>query len=264
MTSSNICQRLQGGLGALFVCVDQGDYCRVRTPFLYPDGDNIDLFCQADGDTMTITDLAETTGWLRTQSLAPRRSANQNRLIEDVCQTHGVEFYRGMLQARCHPNDDLSTVFTRVAQAALRVSDLWFTLRYRDAGQSTAAALTGKVAEYLTERRLQYEQAIRLAGTSQKIWDVDFRVHAGQRNSLVYVLNTGRRAAASQIADHVVAAYYDLEHHTEGVQGLQFVSLFNDTNDVWSAEDFRRVGDLSNVAYWSRPDEFISVLTESV
>ncbi len=260
MTSSNICQTLQDGLGALFVCVDQGDYCRVRTPFLYPDGDNIDLFCRVDGNTTTITDLAETTGWLRMQSLSTRRSPNQNRLIEDVCQTHGVEFYRGMLQARCHPDDDLSNVLTRVAQAALRVSDLWFTLRHQAAGQSVA----GEVAEYLTERRLQYEPAKRLAGRSQQVWYVDFHVRADRRSSLVKVLNTGSRAAAHRITDHVVATWYDLNHHAVGPEGLQFVSLFDDTIDVWSDEDFRRVEDLSKIARWSRPDEFISILTESV
>ncbi|AIA55747.1 hypothetical protein Acaty_c1888 [Acidithiobacillus caldus ATCC 51756] len=37
---------------------------------------------------------------------------------------------------------------------------------------------------------------------------------------------------------------------------LTFVSLFDDTEDVWQDEDFRLVQDLSTVARWSRPDEF--------
>ena len=40
--------------------------------------------------------------------------------------THGIEFYRGMQQARCRPGDEMAQVVTRVAQAALRVSDPWF------------------------------------------------------------------------------------------------------------------------------------------
>ena len=120
---------IQDEIGALFTCTEHGDYCRIRTPYLYPDGDNIDLFCAVDGDMITVTDLAETTGWLWMQSQSLRRSPKQNRLIEDTCVTHGVEFYRGMLQARCQPGDSLTEVVTRVAQAALRVSDLWFTFR---------------------------------------------------------------------------------------------------------------------------------------
>ena len=74
------------------------------------------------------------------------RSAKQTRLIEDVCVTRGIEFYRGMLQARCRPGDELAQVVTPVAQAALRVSDLWFTFRTQ-ADESTM----DEVADFLTE-----------------------------------------------------------------------------------------------------------------
>ena len=260
MTGNDICTAVRDGMGALFICEEQGDYYRIRTPYLYPDGDNIDLFCERHGDTVTVTDLAETTGWLRMQSIAPRRSPNQNRLIADACLTHNVEFYRGMLQARWRPGDDLAAVCNRVAQAALRVSDLWFTLRYR-AGSSTIS-VASEVAEYLTERRLEYERAQKLAGRSQEVWNVDFYVRAPARSSLVYVLDSGSRAAASRITDHVVAAWYDLNHLAVGPEGLRFVSLFDDTVDIWRGEDFRRVESLSTVARWSRPDEFASVLLE--
>ncbi len=116
---------LAQGLGALFVCAEHGAYCRVRTPYLYPDGDNIDLFCKSHGDVVTVSDLGETTRWLRMQTLSPRRSPKQRSLLEDACLTHGVEFYKGMLQARCRPQDGFAAVVIRLAQAALRVSDGW-------------------------------------------------------------------------------------------------------------------------------------------
>ncbi len=257
MNSNDICKAIQGEMGELFTCSQQGDYYQVRTPYLYPDGDNIDLYCEITGDLVTVTDLAETTGWLRMQSLATRRSPNQNRLISDACMTHGVEFYRGMLQARCRPGDDLAGVFTRVAQASLRVSDLWFTFRYR-----RSESVVGEVAEYLTENRLEHEPATKIPGRSLRIWNVDFHVRAAGRSSLVYVLNTGSRAVANRITDHVVAAWYDLSHHSVGPERLQFVSLFDDTADVWNDEDFRLVEDLSKVALWSRPEEFIGILQE--
>ena len=111
----------------MFTCSEQGEYLRVRTPYRYPDGDYIDLFCKVDGEVLTVSDLAETTGWLRMQSATLRRSTKQRQLIEDACATHGIEFHRGMLQARCHAVEELAQVVTRVAQAALRVSDLRFT-----------------------------------------------------------------------------------------------------------------------------------------
>ncbi|MDE0101303.1 MAG: hypothetical protein OXN89_02885 [Bryobacterales bacterium] len=62
------CQDLQQGLGALFMCSDHGEYQRIRTPYLYPDGDIIDVFCKVEGDVVKVSDLAETTGWPRMQS----------------------------------------------------------------------------------------------------------------------------------------------------------------------------------------------------
>lgn len=64
------------------------------------------------------------------QGLASRRTARQNALIEDACVTHGIEFQRGRLQARGPLGDNVANMVLRVAQAALRVSDLWVTNRW--------------------------------------------------------------------------------------------------------------------------------------
>ena len=258
MSNTDICKVIQGEIGELFTCTNHGDYQRVRTPFLYPDGDNIDLFCKSEGDIMTVTDLAETTRWLRMQTMSPRRSLKQNQLIKDVSLTHGVEFYRGMLQARCRPGDALAEVVTRIAQAALRVSDLWFTFRTR-----AVETITDEVADYLTEQELPFDRFEKLAGRSGRSWTVDFHVRAIERSSLVYVLSTGNRSAARRISEHVLAAWYDLKQFAVGLEALHFVSLFDDTADVWADEDFRLVEELSIVTRWSRPDEFAEVLSEA-
>jgi hypothetical protein len=258
MNTPIACETLKANLGELFTCTEQGAYQRIRTPFLYPDGDNIDLFCTTEGDVTTVTDLAETTRWLRMQSVSPRRSAKQRQLIEDACLTHGVEFYRGMIQARCRPGDSLATVVTRVAQAALRVSDLWFNFRTR-----AVESITDEVADYLAERQLPFDRSEKLAGRSGRSWTVDFHVRAPMRSSLVYVLSTGNRSTARAVAEHVLAAWYDLNHLAVEPEALRFVSLFDDTADVWADEDFRLVEGLSTVTRWSRPDEFASVLSEA-
>ena len=256
--TSRMCRELQRQMGALFTCSEQGDYQRIRTPYLYPDGDNIDLFCKVEGDVVTVSDLAETTGWLRMQSAALRRSPKQARLIEDACVTHGIEFYRGMLQARCRPGEELAQVVTRVGQAALRVSDLWFTFRTQ-----AVESITDEVADFLTEREFGFERAQKRAGRSGRGWTVDFHVRTEWRSSLVQVLSTGNRAAAHRVSEHVLAVWHDLSHLAVGPKALTFVSLFDDTADIWTDEDFRLVESLSTVSRWSRPDEFAAVLSEA-
>ena len=126
MSGGDICEALRSATGGKFACSEHGDFQRIRTPYLYPDGDHIDLFCKAEGDAATVTDLAETAGWLRMQSAAARRPPEQNRIIDEVCAARGVEFYRGMLQARYRSAGELAAAVERVAQAALRVSELCF------------------------------------------------------------------------------------------------------------------------------------------
>lgn len=242
----------------MFTCSEHGEYQRIRTPYLFPDGDNIDLFCKAEHDDLRVSDLGETTGWLRMQSVGSRRSQRQTKLIEDACVTHGVEFYRGMLQARCRPDDELAEVVTRVAQAALRVSDLWFTF------QTQAVQLVvDDVADFLSKREFEFDRTTRLPGRSGRNWTIDFRVRHVQHISLVQVLSTGNRASAHRVCEHVLAAWCDLKDLETDPEPFTFVSLFDDTADVWRREDYKLVEPFSKVSHWSRPDEFAAVLREA-
>ncbi|HPO12196.1 MAG TPA: DUF1828 domain-containing protein [Candidatus Hydrogenedentes bacterium] len=245
-------------LGALFECSPHGDYQRIRTPFLYPDGDSIDLFAKQTGGVWTITDLGETLRWLRMQSLSPKRSPKQQAIIEDVALNHGVEFFKGMLVVRCSSMPEYAPAVMRLAQAALRVADLWFSFRNR-----AVQSVVDEVADFLTERSFPYERGERLVGRSGKIWTPDFHVRVPARSSLVYVLTTGSRSASRPIVEHVLTAWYDLNQLTAGPEGLHCVSLFDDTADVWSDEDFRLVEPLSEVVRWSAPDEFGRVLAQA-
>lgn len=252
------CEQIARSIGELFACTQVNRYVRIRTPYLYPDGDVIDLFFKEETGGRsggTVTDLGETLRWLRMQRPTKQKSAKQRRLMEDVCLTHNVELYRGMLMVRVTVPTELASAVTRLAQACLRVSDLWFTFRAR-AIEST----TDEVAELLTERYIPFERGERLPGRSGRIWTVDFHTRHARRSALVLVLSTGSRAAARGVSEHVLATWYDLSHLRVGAEAQRFVSLFDDTMDVWTQQDFKLVEDISDVARWSRPDEFAELL----
>jgi hypothetical protein len=255
-SSASPLDAMGSALASLFVAEPHDEYQRIRTPFLYPDGDNIDIFTREQGEGLTtVTDLGETLRWLRMQTLAPRRSPKQRALLEDAALTHGVELYKGMLMARCHPGDDLTATILRVAHAAIRVSDLWFTFRAR-----SVQFVTDEVADFLQERDIPFDRGEKLTGRSGRIWSPDFHIRAPQRSSLVYVLSTGNRSAARSVAHQVVSAWFDLSQLTAGPEALRFVSLFDDTSDVWAEEDYRLVEQLSTVTRWSSPEEFEQAL----
>jgi len=258
MINGSICQKLAEQLPLLFMCEEGGEYVRIRTPYLYPDGDIIDLFCKKEGDVIIVSDLGETSRWLRMQSASPKRTPKQRAFIEDICLNHGVEFYRGMLMARCRPDDDLSNVVTRVAQAALRMSDLWFLLRTQ-----AVESVADEVAEFLIEQEFRFDRYVPHTGRSGRIWKVDFHVRAEKRSSLVYVLSTGSRSAASRVVNTVHTAFYDLLYLSAGPEAFQFISLFDDRIDVWNGQDFRLAEQVSILARWSQPEEFAFMLREA-
>jgi len=251
MNANELCSSVRESLPLLFECaVAPREGVRVRTPLMYPDGGMVDVFVLARGEQYSVTDFGEALGWLRMQSVSPRRSAKQNRMIEDTCQTLGVELHQGQLILRSDVTDSLEQAVLRVAQAAVRVSDLWFTLRTR-----AVETVADEVQDWLEERNFPFDRAVKLHGRSHRIWTIDYKTHTERRTSFVFLLSTGSRGAAKQITNTVVAGCVDLSHLKVAQPHLEFVSLFDDTGDVWREEDFGLVEQQSVIARWSRPDE---------
>lgn len=229
---------------------------RVRTPLTYPDGGMVDVFVLARDGGYKITDFGQTLGWLRMQSAGARRSPGQNRMVEDVCETLGIELDHGQLILRAGPPNALGESVLRLAQAAVRVSDLWFTLRVRAA--ETAA---DEVSAWLLEKEIPFARKVKKQGRSGRNWTIDYQIRTAPRTSLIFLLSTGSRGAARQITEHALAGCFDLQHLKKDSQPrVELVSLFDDRADVWRAEDFRLMEQCSEVARWSRPDEFERIL----
>lgn len=256
--NSDLESALAQGLGTMFQVVPHGNLVRVRTPFWYPDGGVIDVFASVRDGAITVTDLGEALGWLRTQTLASKRSPKQQKLIQDVCMTLGVELFKGQLMLRCPDPKSFAQAVVRLGQAAVRVADLWFTTRTR-----SVESVTDEVADFLQDREIAGQRSVKLSGRSGRDWVVDFHTRTPQQSALVYVLASGSRAAAKRVSEHVLAAWHDLNSLNAGAAPLRFVSLFDDTSDVWAEEDFRLVESMSEVCRWSQPDVFEHVLRDA-
>lgn len=246
------CELIAEQMGLLYTCAPMDQYIRIQTPFLYPDGDIIDVFYQNQGDIATLTDLGETTRWLRMQTVSQRKTRKQRQLIDDICLTHNVEYYRGMLVVRVRQSGDLAFAVTRLSQCMLRVSDLWFTFQNR-IGES----IVDEVEDLLQEQNIRFERNPQLPGRSAKIWRPDFRTRSKEHSTLVRVFSTGSRAVALEQVNRATAMWYDLSFLNIGMEAIKFISLFDDTADVWNQEEIELVGSLSEIAYWSRSDEFL-------
>ncbi|MCS7167308.1 MAG: DUF1828 domain-containing protein [Gemmatales bacterium] len=252
---ARVCQQLVTGLAPLFQCSVHNSYVRIRTPFLYPDGDILDLYVVEQDGNWLITDLGETLRWLKLHTTSPRLTSRQMILVDDACQTHGVEFLRGQIEARCPHGEALADAVFRVAQAAMRIADLWHTFRLR-----IMPSFAEEVADFLQQHNLSFERNHREVGKSGREWQIDFLVHGGTSRSLVELLTTENRATARRLVEHVLALWFDLQNLRQKPLQYQFVSLFDDTSDVWAEEDFRLLEQISTIQRWSDPEGFLETL----
>ena len=203
----------------------------------------------------TVSDYGESLGWLRLQSVSRRRSPKQNKMIGGCLpRPLGLELERGQLVLRVAAVTVLGESVLRLAQGAVRLADLWFTLRTR-----AAESAADEVHEWLAERRIVHERGVRRTGRSGREWTVDFETRTDRRTSIVFLLSTGSRSAARRITEHVVAGCVDLSHLRARPQ-LTLVSLFDDTQDLWRPEDFQLLEQQSEVALWSDPKRFERLL----
>lgn len=259
MNSTSLCAAIRDGLPALFECTPAPrEGVRVRTPMMYPDGGIVDVFILERADSYTLTDFGEALAWLRMQTVNPRRTPKQLGLIQDVCQTLGVELHHGQLILRSLSFDELSDGVTRLAQAEVRVSDIWFTMRMR-----SFKSTSEEVNEWLLERSINFKAGVRHRGRSGRDWTIDFEIYTYRRTSLLFLLSTGSRTAASRLTEHVVAGCIDLRHsqiHQLHADSVSLVSLFDDNSDVWRDEDFRLASEVSEVALWSQQDRLEAIL----
>lgn len=258
-------EHLALSLPELFRCDDFGnDRFRVRTPLLFPNGDVIDVFIAKIADSFTVTDYGDAADWLDTRTTLRRRSPKQRGLIEDTCEMLGIGLEDEQMVLREVTWGSLVDSVVRIAQAEARVGDVWFTTRQAaqdvSVPRSAADGTVNEVAAWLRQRNLSVETKVEATGSSRRTWAVDFKASSPTKESLVFVLSAAGKQSARNRLYEVAAACLDLGRGQEKVEQLTFISLFDDTSDMWSQEDFDLLRLESNVARWSRPSELEELL----
>ena len=257
MNVNELCAQIAITLPPLFECsLAPYEGVRVQTPLVYPDGGIVDVFILERQGEYVLTDFGEALGWLRMHSASDSLSPRQRGFVNDVCRTLGVRLERGQLTLRIGKNDALGEAVLRLAQAVVRVSDVRFTFK-RQRLQTTA----NEVEKWLRERQINFRRSVRRQGRSRKNWRVNFETRSDNRTSMVFLLSTRDRSAVNSITERVTTACLDLNYMRESQRSvIRFVSLFDDSRDVWRQEDFNLMRQVSTIALWSQPDEFEHIL----
>ncbi|MEB3829332.1 DUF1828 domain-containing protein [Phormidium sp. CCY1219] len=248
-------QQIANHIGELFTCSPVAQYIRIRSPYLYPDGEIIDFFLEEYDDESYISDLGETLRWLRMQMTSKRISQKYRALMQDICLTCGVELVGGILRVRLEHPEELASAITQLAQASVRIAGLWTPPK-----GSGFVSILEQVAELLEREGIPFNRNAKFPGRSGRDWKIDFHTLNEGCNALVSVLSVGTAGAAVGKVKSVVAGWYDLTQMKQEPNSMRFISLFDDTGEVWGPEDFKLIGELSDVTYWTEPEKFLDKL----
>ncbi len=238
-------------LPLLFTCSEEDDYLKITTPYLYPDGDYIDLYLVELPTGLYLTDLGETIGYLADHGIRLEQSPKRRKAVEDVLLTHGVEMFRGELRVPLDTWEKAAWAVTRLSQAIVQISDLVFSLRL-----GALSTFKEEVEEYWIESQIPYEADYRVIGGSGETYTVDFYISLPRRPWLVETLSSQSRGYANTLVSRVIRTWHDLLR-ADGRYG--YVSLVDDSTDVWKAEWFDQLAALSEVVVWSERERLLAL-----
>lgn len=148
---------------------------------------------------------------------------------------------------------DLVSAIMRLSQAVVQVRDLLFTMRY-----GAGTAFNEEVEEFFTQREIRYETNRTILGRSGQQYSVDFFVER-RRPALVQTLSGGSAGYADILVSKTVRMWYDISR-ADG--RFEYVSVMDDSLDVWKRSHFELLADLSRLTTWSERENLVSLLRE--
>jgi len=226
---------------------------RIQTVFKYPDGSWVDVFVDDRSDLFAaprLSDFGQTMGWLLDLPVRPWQSKKRQAFLDDVLRSYQVRQDGGALVKDIGDEDDLTADIVALGQACVRAADLIFTRR-----STLTSSFTEQVEEVIVDLELPYEPNVELPALGSSV-RVDFLVMAA-RPSAILTLGGRQTQQAHQNAIEVFRRWYDLR---KAKRDERFVTVVDDSQDVYRDEDLDRLADVSDLIGLSQRDDLRDLL----
>lgn len=138
---ATLADRLQADLGPLFSAAGQHNAVAIATPFLYPDGTAITIYCQPQREQLLVSDQGQTSRWLMQQYATDRWTAREIRIRRTLCQNRGIALQSEVVQTQCPWRAAaLIPAVIQVAQACVELTAaLWYASSRQQPASGAAA-----------------------------------------------------------------------------------------------------------------------------
>lgn len=230
-----------------FSCETEERGVSVVTPYLHPDSSLVEVFVQEQGALLRVSDLGETLRRLRLQGADPLASPKGKFIAEQTAARLQVKIDRGCIEKVVGPSGAAEALLDVVA-AAQALGGLIYTSR-----SMTPASFPQEVGAFLREREVSYSTREEVPGQSGRVYKVGFCFLNPETQAPVLLepLSPPQKSAMTPLINRTVRMWVDVS------SGERKVSLLNDVDFEWSAEDSAVLGRLSEIALWSQKERLL-------
>ena len=255
---SELLVSLQRDIRDQFMVEATADGCLIRTPYLFPDNDPIEVAVKVvgEGGRIRLSDAGETLGLLFLQGVDLRGRSKQEWHMATALRRLDVRNEAGELIVEV-PLRELGDGLIRLVETAKALSYLVYTARAR-----TGPDFRREVARWLEGESLDFANEIPITGSSGRIWTVDFvREREDAPPILMQALHSETRGYAFRLAEHTALMWVEIQRVRSNARK---VTLIDDTVEepVWeqSLSLLREYSD--GVGLWQSKEELLASLIE--
>ncbi|RLI77306.1 hypothetical protein DRP04_11590 [Archaeoglobales archaeon] len=233
-----------------FICEEFENFVLIETPFEYPDGDPIQLYFLRDPDgKIVLSDFGETLSYLSTSRFDLFSSKRREKVLSQILRSANVKLRNGEL--RIEDPEDLVNSIIKLTETCLRIGDLIYSHRIRG-----IPAFKEQVSGFLLENDVKFIEDFQTEGSSGSKYRVDFYLYV-EPPGLLQTLSSRSEGYADVLISKTFTMWYDLK---EKDGRCKYLTLIDDTRDVWKQTKLGLLGRISDIYYWSKKEELLEVL----
>ena len=231
---------------------------RMSTPFLYPNGEYVDLFLYSQHqllDSYKLSDFGQTSQYLRSAMVTGSSTSRKKEIIHDITSQLDVSFAGDLyINLGSEDMDSISDAIMRLSQACVRISDIATHQRLRSSNP-----FRDDIEDFIDAQNLAYTPDAKVVGKYGKDIRLDFEVRSTNRFSYLNVLGAISESAAHASANEISLKWKDLIE-TGHLGSHKLITVINSFSNAVQDADMARLRDLSDVVAYPEQHDFLAHL----
>jgi len=231
-----------------FECTSEDNYIIVNTPFMYSDGDHIQLFIQQYENLYVISDLGETARKMASFNFNWNTAQIKN-LYSHLLKTYDVEGDNHILQIKISTFEGMGYKIFNLLEAIQKKEQLLIlrkTIKQRNFQEM--------VQEYLIGEGFQPEEEHKVTGASGIEYTIDLFINH-KSNILLKTLSTQSDTGDNDQISRIYSTYSDIHFNHPY---FQRTIILDDIETNWTQNQINLIKQVSDaeIGKWSQRSQF--------